>query len=268
MKDLFVKQENIKILEILWLQPEKLLATWISRRKENKTKNKLYGFHQGRSCCTVLETLNIVKRMGEDICKYIIRLRISLKICSKPIELNNNQTNEKHNQKCTEAMNRHPVLIWNPTSYHILSSSSTCKIKYIVSCRSALYQLQDSPVCPLYSPSVATLWAVSTRITLYLQMNSLKAKDSTVYYCGKGTLRGPQCEHKISLVEGDQDHQGVHTTHHFCLEDPGAGADGGSGRVSCQGLGLLYTKQFPSGASLDIGFCGDLSSLQLTILLS
>ena len=140
--------------------------------------------------------------MEEDICKYIIRLRISLKICSKPIELNNNQTNEKHNQKCTEAMNRHPVLIWNPTSYHILSSSSTCKIKYIVSCRSALYQLQDSPVCPLYSPSVATLWAGSTRITLYLQMNSLRAKDSAVYYCGKSTLRGPQCEHKVPLWRG------------------------------------------------------------------
>ena len=39
-------------------------------------------------------------------------------------------------------------------------------------------------------------------------------------------------------VGGDLDHQGMHTPHHFCLEGPGAGAVGGSGQASCQGLGL------------------------------
>ena len=46
-------------------------------------------------------------------------------------------------------------------------------------------------------------------------------------------------------VEGDQDHQGVHTPHHLCLEGPGAGAEAGSGQVSCQGPGFLSMEQFP-----------------------
>ena len=48
-------------------------------------------------------------------------------------------------------------------------------------------------------------------------------------------------------VEGDWDHQGVHSPHHFCLEGPGAGADGGSGQVSCRGLGFLSMEQFLPG---------------------
>ena len=50
-------------------------------------------------------------------------------------------------------------------------------------------------------------------------------------------------------VEGDQDHQVVHTLHNFCLEGPGAVSDGGSGQVSCQGWGILSNVQFPLGSS-------------------
>ena len=49
-------------------------------------------------------------------------------------------------------------------------------------------------------------------------------------------------------VEGDRDHQGVHTPHHFCLEGPGAGAEGGSGKVSCLGQGFLSMEHFPPGS--------------------
>ena len=37
-------------------------CTRISKEKGNKSKSELYGLHQGRSCHTAVETLNIIKR--------------------------------------------------------------------------------------------------------------------------------------------------------------------------------------------------------------
>ena len=63
-------------------------------------------------------------------------------------------------------------------------------------------------------------------------------------------------------VEGDQDHQGVHTPNHFCLEGPGASADAGAGQVSCQGLDFLSMEQFPPRSlSEQLIVCLSISSL-------